>query len=232
MLENRDYMREGPKGFWWPATATLLAVNVFIFLLQVTLLDAQFLNYYFALSLEGLYHGFVWQFLTFQFLHSTPWPWHLLFNGWALFVFGRDVEYSLGIRRFLILYFSSGMVGGLFQEFVALIWPHYFGSAVVGASAGIFGVVTAFAMLFPERVLTLLIFYIVPVNMKAKNLFYLSLLMAALGIATHPKSGLLLKLLGNNVAHAAHFGGSLAGLALIVEVFNLPKSSAPEQNDN
>jgi membrane associated rhomboid family serine protease len=145
--------------------------------------------------------------LTFQFLHAG-WL-HLILNCWALYMFGRDVEWTLGKARFITLYFSSGVVGGLFQEFVALIWPHYFGSAVVGASAGIFGVVSAFAMLFPERPLMLLILFVIPLKMRAKYLLLINLLLTALGLS-FPKS-----FFGGNVAHAAHLGGILTGLAFI-----------------
>ena len=56
-----------------------------------------------------------------------------------------------GRKKFLILYLTSGVVGGIFQVLVALLWPGLFGGPVVGASAGAFGLVAAFAVLFPER---------------------------------------------------------------------------------
>ena len=207
MLENRDYMRRTPDGFCWSATVVLLAINVVAFLLQITLLPHVIHEGYLALSLEGLQRGYVWQLLTFQFLHAGPL--HLIMNCWALYVFGRDVESVLGKAKFLALYFFSGIVGGLFQELAALIWPQYFGSAVVGASAGVFGVVSAFAMLFPERPLMLLLLFVIPLNMRAKYLLLVNLLLTALGIS-FPQS-----LFGGHVAHAAHLGGILTGLAFI-----------------
>jgi membrane associated rhomboid family serine protease len=207
MQENRDYMRRTPDGFRWSATVVLLVVNAVAFILQLSVLPHVIHESYLALSLEGLRRGYVWQLLTFQFLHAG-WL-HLILNCWALYMFGRDVEWTLGKARFITLYFSSGVVGGLFQEFVALIWPHYFGSAVVGASAGIFGVVSAFAMLFPERPLMLLILFVIPLKMRAKYLLLINLLLTALGLS-FPKS-----FFGGNVAHAAHLGGILTGLAFI-----------------
>lgn len=209
MLENRDYMRE-PESYGsrtWSATVVLLIVNAVAFVLQYTVLPLLIPEGYLALSLEGLKRGFVWQLLTFQFLHSGVL--HLLMNCWALFMFGREVEGILGKARFVALYFSSGVVGGLFQALVALIWPNYFDSAVVGASAGVLGVVAAFAMLFPERVLTMLILFVIPVNMRAKYLLLLTLALAALGLS-FPHS-----IFGGNIAHAAHLGGILTGLAFI-----------------
>ena len=216
MLENRDYMRQQPESysFRWSATVVLMIVNAVIFVVQVGVLRTSFVNQYLALSLDGLRHGFVWQLLSFQFLHGGIL--HLVMNCWALYVFGREVEWTLGLPRYLTMYFLSGVVGGLFQEFGALmasytksdpssVWT-YFAAPVVGASAGILGVVAAFAMLFPERTLTLLIAFVIPVNLRAKYLLLFSLVMAALGIS-FPES-----VFGGGVAHAAHMGGILTGL--------------------
>jgi len=208
MLENRDYMRRSEAGFRWSATIVLLGINVVAFLLQKLVLSHLIdEREYLDLSLGGLRRGYVWQLLTFQFLHGGLL--HLVFNCWALYVFGRDVELTLGKPRFLALYFCAGVVGGLFQVLVALFWPNYFDSAVVGASAGIFGVVSAFAMIFPERTLTMLLFFVIPISLRAKYLLVINLVLTALGIS-FPQS-----FLGGNVAHAAHLGGILTGLAFI-----------------
>ena len=76
---------------------------------------------------------------------------HIFFNSLAIYVFGREIEAVLGSKKFLILFLSAGVIGGLVQELTALVWPDLFGLPVVGASAGAFGLVAAFAMLFPER---------------------------------------------------------------------------------
>src|SRR6266566_5184442 len=156
MLEDRSYMRRAPFPSRRSATVTLLIVNVVAFLAQIVL--SSFLHYptdaYFALSLEGLRHGFVWQLLTYQFMHGGVI--HLLLNCWAIFMFGREVEEALGRKSFLTLYFSSGVMGGLVQMLAGLLLGGHFAVPVVGASAGAFGLIAAFAVLFPERPLTLL----------------------------------------------------------------------------
>ncbi len=76
-------------------------------------------NGYFALSVEGLRHGFVWQLLTYQFMHGGLL--HLLLNCWAIYVFGREVEETLGRNSFLTLYFTSGVIGGLFQALAGVL---------------------------------------------------------------------------------------------------------------
>jgi membrane associated rhomboid family serine protease len=208
MLENRDYMRQPRYRPRWSATSVLLVVNIVLFICKIASRNPLLVDNYFALSIEGLKHGYVWQLLTFQFLHSG-WV-HLLLNCWALFVFGREVENILGLRRYLTLYFSGGIAGGLLHVALALLWPARFGSAVAGASAGILGIVAAFAMLFPERDLTMLLFFIIPVNLRAKYLLWISTAVAVLGIA-FPNS----QALGADVAHAAHLGGILTGVIFI-----------------
>jgi membrane associated rhomboid family serine protease len=153
------------------------------------------------LSEEGLEHGYIWQLVTYQFLHAG-WL-HLIFNGWAIFVFGRALEDLLGDKKFLALVFSSGIVGGVAQVLVALAWPHYFGGPVVGASACAFGLVAAFATLFPEQELTLFLYFI-PVQLRAKTLLYGS---AALAWAGFAFPGYIMP----GTAHAAHLGGMAMG---------------------
>src|SRR6185503_1778792 len=105
-----------------------------------------YILHYGALSLDGVKQGYVWQFLTFQFLHGEFW--HLAFNGLTLYMFGKALEDTLGKRAFLMMYLASGVAGGLLQFLLALIWPHL-GAPTVGASAGISGVLGAFALLRP-----------------------------------------------------------------------------------
>jgi hypothetical protein len=130
---------------------------------------------------------------------------HLLLNCWAIYVFGREVEETLGRTRFLTLYFSSGVIGGLLQALAGVLLPDRFGGPMVGASAGAFGLVAAFATLYPERPLMLLLFFIIPVSMRAKFLLLFSALLTVFGLV-FPM---------DNIAHAAHLGGLLTGLVFV-----------------
>ena len=191
-----------------PFRLTLSATNI----LLVSLVVAFFAQYYhsptyrgpnldlFALSPQGLGHGYVWQLLTFQFLHAGIG--HLAFNGYALWMFGRSVEERLGKLRFLILYFLSGVTGGLFQCFMGLLLPNMFGGNTIGASAGIFGLVAAFSLLEPDS--TILLFFLLPV--RAINLLYISIGLSVVMILI-PSS--------TPVAHAAHLGGIAFGVFYI-----------------
>ena len=205
MLEDRYYMRQPTFRPIWSATVVLLVVNVVAFILQNVLyrFSSFPLDGWFALSVEGLRHGFVWQLLTYQFMHGGLL--HLLLNCWAIYVFGREVEETLGLKSFLTLYFTSGVIGGLFQALAGVLLGGAFAAPVVGASAGAFGLVAAFATLYPERPLMLLLFFIIPVSMRAKFLLLFSALLTVFGLV-FPM---------DNIAHAAHLGGMLTGFVFV-----------------
>ena len=205
----RDRPRVPPMSF----TIALLIVNAAVFLVECAVygyplrFPVDSADSYFALSVEGLEHGYVWQLLTYQFMHAGVL--HILLNGWAIYVFGQALEQTLGGKKFLTLFLTSGVVGGLCQVLAALLWPGYFGGPVVGASAGAFGLVAAFAVLFPERELTLLLFFIIPLRLTARMLLVFSAVLAVLGLAW----GVMFQ--GNHIANAAHLGGMLTGVIFI-----------------
>jgi membrane associated rhomboid family serine protease len=196
----------------WKASATvvLVVINITAYLFQLKVLSDLFTAQYLELSLGGFLHGYVWQLLSYQFLHGS-WP-HVLLNSWALFVFGRAVERAIGKMRFVSLYFLSGIVGGLFQMLAAFLWPYYFDAPVVGASAGVMGIIATFAMLFPNQQLIMLLFFVIPLKLRAQSLLVIILLMTGLGIAFY--NSRITMLLGGNVAHFAHLGGILTGMAI------------------
>jgi membrane associated rhomboid family serine protease len=186
-----------------------MAVNTAVLVIQLLSHGSKFgraLNAYLPLSFDGLMSGHVWQLFTFQFLHADEL--HLFCNLIAIYFFGRPMEEHLGRSRFLTLYLASGVVGGLLQVAFSPLLPAYFGdpaSGVVGASAGAFGLVAAFATLFPDRSLTLLLFFVFPVNMRAKTLIWISVGLALLGLLSPH----------GQMADAAHLGGILTGFLFI-----------------
>lgn len=215
-LYDRDYMRddETPGAvFRRPLSATtlLLILNAVVFVGQAVVYgyppDFR-AGPPLALRVEELLRGYVWQLLTYQFLHGGII--HLLLNCWGIYMFGRDVEAGLGRRRFLLLYFASGIVGGLLQMLFSLGLRGHFGAAVVGASAGLFGLIGAFATMHPNRVITLLLFFVLPVSLKARTLLLISGALAIFGILFP----------GDSIAHAAHLGGMLAGMVFIRQLYH------------
>ena len=201
MLADRPYMRSNYPRFNWSVTVVLIAVNVAVFFLQIASSPqwSERILEYGALSLPGVRSGFLWQFLTFQFLHGGTW--HLALNAFTLYMFGRPLEDTLGKRSFLTMYLASGVAGGLLQILLALIWPHL-GELMVGASAGISGVVGAFALLRPD--LTFLIAFILPI--RARYFLWLIVAVSALCLVFNWMPG---------VAHGAHLGGTLFGVAYL-----------------
>ncbi len=184
-------------------TVALLIINGVVFLIQLIAANtapavAGFIDQYFILSLPGLLHGFVWQLLTFQFLHAGLM--HIICNSLAIYFFGQPVENAVGRRHFLILYLTSGVIGGLVQMLFSWLAPDHFGLAVLGASAGASGLVAAFAIMHWRERFNMLIYFI-PMSMTGKTLLAANLLIAFVGVF-FPNSG---------IANAAHLGGILAG---------------------
>jgi membrane associated rhomboid family serine protease len=209
MLEDRDYMRQPAYEPRVSFTVALLIVNAVVFFIQLvaahSIHGTEIEWDYFALSLGGLKHGFVWQLLTFQFMH-VGWL-HIIVNSLVIFFFGRPVEAAFGGRRFLILYFSSGVMGGLVQMLFAFLFP-YFGGSVVGASAGGMGIIGAFAAMNWMERFTLFVYFVLPITMTGRILFWLFTVLAVVGILT-PNSG---------VANAAHLGGILTGFFYVRQI--------------
>jgi membrane associated rhomboid family serine protease len=205
MLEDRSYMRE-PE--WRPEASrsgislclTLILINVACYILQHTVRGFEETL---ALFPQRLQNGNVWELLSYQFLHGGLF--HLLINCAMIWFAGRQIEEALGKAKFLVLYLVAGVFGGLLQ--CALSWSGFLPPAgVVGASAGIFGLIAAFAMVYWERELTFLIMFVIPVRMKAKYLLIALAVIGVLGIIS--KEG--------GIAHGAHLGGMIWGVLFIL----------------
>src|SRR5579859_2303196 len=124
MFEDRYPIQGSPISRYWSATVSVIAINALVFLIQLYYggpeADSRF-NRLFALSLDGLKSGYVWQLLTYQFMHGS-W-FHLLANSWAIYVFGQAMETVIGKWRMVALYFLSGIAGGILQAAWTLILP-------------------------------------------------------------------------------------------------------------
>ncbi|HNQ72082.1 MAG TPA: rhomboid family intramembrane serine protease [Verrucomicrobiota bacterium] len=216
MLGDRDYMRServyGRASRWKTATAAILIFNAAVFLIEA-LAPRLFPTDYLSLSWLGLRHGYLWQLFTFQFLHAGLL--HLVLNSIGIYFFGFAVEEALGTKRFVWLYLASGVIGGLVHVAGSLVLPSRFGvmvheglhlyTPVVGASAGVFGLITAYALMFPHRELTVLLFFVIPVTVSARVLLGVSLGISLLGILID----------NGRVAHGAHAGGILGGWLML-----------------
>lgn len=211
MIGDRPYMSSSfeptqPRSI----TIYILIANAVFFFLQAIIERSNtgylMMQEYFYLSLPGFSSGKIWQLITFQFLHGGLM--HLLVNCLVIFFMGRHVERRLGGLAFLRLYLTSGVVGGLVQLVLLAMEGGDSGyvRAVVGASAGAYGLVAAYATLFPNERIELLLFFVLPVSFVARYLFLCGVILSVLGIVSDE----------GHVAHAAHLGGLLSGAAIIM----------------
>lgn len=187
-------------------TITMLIVLGACFIIQSILFSysrggSMFLQELF-LQPEAVSRGHIWQFLTFQFLHGDFI--HVLFNGIVLFFCGRALEQVLSNSQWLKLYFGAGIAGGILHALGSLALPFNFPTPVVGASAGVYGLLAAFCFLNPQQ--DIYLFFVL--RFPAKVFFYISLGLSAFFILA-PAGG---QRLG---AHGAHLGGLLFGYAYV-----------------
>jgi len=188
------YVPGFPRGVKW-----LLITNVAIFILGYF---AGLLQMDRPLAILALIparvvrDGFIWQLATYLFLHGGFG--HILWNMLALWMFGADLEGTWGTRRFLQFYFFCGIGAGICVVLFNYILP--WGNPLVptiGSSGAIFGILMAYAMLYPTR--TILFGFLIPIQVK-----YFVLIIGA--IAFLSSFGV-----NNGVSEFAHLGGLLFG---------------------
>lgn len=204
----------------------LLIINALVWLAQITIgRDLLSMEDVFALHHFDSEHYHVWQFLTYMFLHSSQSFFHILFNMFALWMFGSTLENLWGAGRFLVFYLACGLGAGIVQavalsydiaQYNVLFQAGQLGAEelyilsnvpTLGASGAVMGIFAAFAYTFPNSQMLILP---IPFPIKAK--------WALLGLA-------VLDLLGGvssqstGIAHFAHLGGAAVGI-IIVMIWN------------
>lgn len=234
-LQDRDYAwGEGRRGLFgdggpsrpwglsgmsgWSVNTWIIVVNAIVFVLD-TILQGRarygpFDTWGHFSTTAAVEHLQVWRFITFQFLHADFW--HILFNMLGLFWFGPMVEMFLGSRRYLAFYLLCGVAGALLYLVLNLLGtmfgnvpgllPNDPATPLMGASAGVFGVLMAGAFLEPNRQITLLLFFVLPVTLRMKTLAYGLVAIALIAVYSGSQ---------NAGGEAGHLGGALAGALLI-----------------
>lgn len=157
---------------------------------------------YFSLD-RAVYAGQIWRFFTFQFLHASLL--HLIGNMLGLYFFGPIVESHFGPRRYLAFYLLCGLAGAL--SYVLLAFSHVIRiepwEPLVGASAGIFGLLVAAAMIAPD---VQVFYYVFPVTIRMLAIF--GIVLAAYAVFASVEQL-------NSGGEAAHLGGGVLGFLLI-----------------
>jgi membrane associated rhomboid family serine protease len=231
MLDDRSYMREpewrdSPRsGGAWSTVKILLVINIAVFLLLNIIIHygtsamggfvEQFMilksgavkagvEYQAGASLSsgqvlGIWDGAVWQLFTYQFMHFGLW--HILCNMIGLYFIGKGIEEMYGGGVMLKLYLLGGVCGGLLET--GMTWfGHSPDIGIVGASGSVFALIAALTWAMPDRRLTLLLFFVLPITLRARTIFWGLFGITAFCIVFPSRDG---------IAHGAHLGGFLLG---------------------
>ncbi len=213
MLYDRNYMRNPLKSGFNSVVDKLIIVLLVSFVIQSLMklgnLSDATLNY-FSLSIDSLSNGYLWTLISYAFLHDSPL--HLIGNLLGLHFIGRNVEILIGSQNFSWLCVLSAIAGGIiwipFNNQPLIIDGRMIYPALLGASAIVMACLTYFCLLRPNQEISILLFFILPVNLRPKYI-----LMAVLGIELY---GFVFGELQNSnvIAHSAHLGGMLVGAAV------------------
>jgi membrane associated rhomboid family serine protease len=185
-----------------PATRAIILVNILVYLVEKAAplpMEVHFALWPLATPAPAPFHP--WQLVTYAFLHDPTDIWHIVFNMFALYMFGPLLEQFWGARRFTAYYFVCAIAAGAAQ--LAVDYAFHLDGDAIGASGAIFGILLAFGMLFPRA--KLLLYFVIPMP-------------AWLFVAGYAVLELFFGVTGReaNVAHFAHLGGMLGGALMML----------------
>jgi len=175
----------------------IIGINLLVYLAERFMRGIPIIPYLSMNPVLVLRRGWIWQFFTYMFVHDPRSISHILFNMFALFIFGRRVESHIGSREFLLYYLLTGFLAGVFS-FAAYLFTGYAWISLMGASGAIFAVQLAFAVLFPHSIIY--IWGILPLRAPVMVLGFTVLELV-----------LMVSGRGGNVAHVTHLAGFLFG---------------------
>lgn len=189
-----SYPSQNPLSSIPPVTLNVLIAITVMFIFQNILPGNNFIYQYFVLYPFENPYFYPWQLLTYGLLHFDFM--HLFFNGFAIWMFGSQIERQWGEKRYIIFIIACIIGSGIAH---ALLSP----APVIGISGAVFGLLVAFGMMFPESRIFLLF---PPMPIKAKY-FVAGYAIITLILSIRPGT--------SNVAHIAHLGGAITGFLLI-----------------
>ncbi len=174
-----------------PVVKWIIGINIGVFLFQNA--SPNSLSLIFGLVPYSIIHNLtIWQFVTYMFMHGDFW--HLFWNMLILLMLGPRLEYYWGKNEFIKYYMITGIGAGLVN--VLFLWNS--GIPTIGASGAIYGILAAYALLFPEQ--TFYIYFLFPVKARTLVIFLGGMtLFLAFGSS------------GGGIAHFAHLGGLVIG---------------------
>ncbi|MGA1990094.1 MAG: rhomboid family intramembrane serine protease [Bryobacteraceae bacterium] len=188
-----------PTYYFPPAVKWLLIVNVGVYVADFVLrvwFGLGWFSYGWLVPALVL-RGWIWQLVTYMFLHSVGNVWHIVFNMLCLWMFGMDLERDWGTARFLRYYFLCGVAAGVCVVLVALLRRPDLDIPTLGASGAVLAVLLAYAVMYPDRIMLFMLIF----PMKAK---YVAMICGAIAFIGSWQGG-------SGVSHVAHLGGMVVG---------------------
>lgn len=190
-MSNYGYSYGGPR--LSNMVKILLIVTVSIYIIQLLPGFGAVFTDAMGLNPVAVVHGQIWRLLTYGFLHDTSSPMHIMMNMLGLWMFGSAIESLWGGKRFLVFYLTCIVMSGL----ISLIYLFFgYSPLIIGASGGLLGVLTLYAIFYPNQ--ELLLFFIIPVKARIATILFAII---SLGGAISGRGG---------VAHLTHLGGIAA----------------------
>ena len=187
-----------------PLNKAIILINVVVFVLQEYVLGGPIFAYFAFWPPQAAQFGYpefhVWQVLTYGFMHGSLT--HLFLNMFAVFMFGSEIERLFGTRRYLVYYLLC-VIGAALMHIIVVTAAGRPPAPMVGASGAVFGLLLAFGMAFPRRML-MLIFPPIPLPAWLFVTLY-GIFELVMGV-TQSASG---------IAHFAHLGGMATGFVII-----------------
>lgn len=215
---HADYRGRGSSHF--DALKTILISLVVVFLIQLIAerwVGSDAIQDYLGLSLPNLKSGLVYTVLSYGYLHSTAVgvPWHLILNALLLYFTGQMLRERMGSARLYEFFHLSVLAGGIAWVPVALL--HQEPTQLIGASAGVFGFLAMFALFSWDETIRLMLFFILPVELRGRTIFYLILGAQGFFFLFSELPGQIT----DSTAYSAHLGG--IGFAYLYDRFLLSR---------
>jgi membrane associated rhomboid family serine protease len=204
-----NFLRKPFRYNYYNAVLILIGLNILVFLGEKIFYDPRAMDITEYLSMNPILvrHGFLWQFVTYMFVHDPFSYQHIIFNMLALFIFGTQVERRMGSKEFLLYYLLTGVLAGVFS-FVVYWFTGSYRVFLMGASGAIFAVQLAYAILFPQNILYL--WGILPLRAPVMVLGFTAL-----------EIFFMVTGLGGNVAHFTHLAGFAFGWVYFLVRFGI-----------
>jgi len=181
---------------WTRAVKIIIIACAITFLVQIVMKES-FTKAFGLTPWNVTHNGSIWQLVTYIFLHDTGNILHILFNMLGLWMFGSELEQVWGTRQFTRFFFVCGIGAGITIVVAALLFGGNPLVTTIGASGAVYGILLAFGMLFPDRIIYWLIF---PIPAK-----YFVILLGGIAFFSSLSAS------NSGVAHVAHLGGMVCG---------------------